>query len=86
MSDATTLRTHKCYPDITLVRVYSSSTTRLEHSSSLFPTVVPCYPLLLLLYYLVGISEGYVYEGCVYCSKIHNRSGLGACVSETCMM
>ena len=68
------------YPDIILVRVYSSYTTRLEYSSSLFPIVVPCYPLLLLLYYLVGISEGYVYEGYVYCSKIHNRSGLGACV------
>ena len=78
MSDATTLRSQKCYPNIILARVYSSYTTRPEYSSSLFPIVVPCYPLLLL-YYLVGISEGYVYEGYVLCSKIQNRSGLGAC-------
>ena len=62
------------YPDIILVRVYSSYTTRLEYRSSLFPIIVPCYPLLLLLYYLVGISDGYVYEGYVYYSKMHNRS------------
>ena len=46
----------------------------------MFPVVVPWHPLLL--YYLVGISEGHV----LYWSKIQNRSGLGACVSKTCMM
>ena len=46
----------------------------------MFPIVVPWYPLLLL-YYLVGISEGSV----LYFAKIQQRSELGACVSKTCM-
>ena len=61
--------------------MYSSYTARLEYSISLFPVVAPCYPLLLL-YYLVGVSEGYVYEVYVYCSNMHYRRGLGACVKN----
>ena len=59
MSDATTLLSQKCSPDIIRVRV---QLVGVHTYSSLFPIVVPWYPLPLLpLYHLVGISEGYVF-------------------------